>query len=1060
MRTRNVSRSPSPPSLLRSPKRQRPHIQTPYSPGELGKYADRAASLLAEVGWNAFITIQQHPKSVHPTIPVSAHPVAPYLQRLARHGVPAPSLSPPWSLARRDSAYQRGPHPSAAHTYTQFLMEDFTDMVAMGFWTALPYDAVRLLPHLAIAPAGVVPQRERRPRPIMDYTFNGVNQTTAPLAPYSAMQFGQALQRVLQRIAYSNPAFGPVYLAKLDLADGYYRIPLSPHAVQQLAVVLPADHEGEPLIGLPLSLPMGWGQSPPYFCAFTETCADMANAALALPTLSLPVHPLEAAAQTTPLTLDIPPLHPVWQPEYPRQPLAYIDVYIDDFILAAQRPRLDDTLRSALHNIQRIFCDSTDSPRRAIISQSKLSKGDASWATHKRVLGWDINTVTQTLHLPSHRLERINTLIQPLLRQSKVSRTKWQQLLGELRSMVNALHSSRYLFSILQHALSDHSAKRLRLNKLIKCALHDWLQLATSAARIPAPIAALVPTAPHAIGATDACAAGMGGFWLPTAIHPTPFPPMIWRAPFPPTVGQHLVSSSNLTGTITNSDLELMAFVAGHAMLPPTDSTTSVCCATDNANTWAWVKRGSPSSTAANAFLLRHLAAQCRTMRSSITPYFTPGSTNDLADFCSRAWHLDDAAFLSLVNCRFPLQQSWTLVRPSSDLLSKLNSALSRRLPAEGLAALDSPVKTQPGPYGKYSVANCFKTQHSPMSRTPSRSCASLRIATEMAPWLPPVLQCALAQWKEPFAPLARRWPSWDYQTPVCNHPGNWNCAFKGSSEPTLSRTTHQLGSNQSPCLSSTMLSPTATCGAPQKRQPQPTCSSWASSFSFAQENMPHHPTPIPPPSASRMSTSFTTSPALTSTTRPNTNCTWPLRWPWNSPHRKTGSGANSSDWGDQAIRNSAPFAQQLTAPCIYASIAPHNTLQSIASSTAIAGDPSTPRNSRPRCAPRRQPWAPLRESQPQTSPPGPFGLQAQWPSYVHEWTPMSSASSAVGGQTKCFATSTSKHYQSSPRWLRRCSTMAPFLSSPTGPYDTHNGQIGDTVVSKNRAILATTGVN
>jgi hypothetical protein len=225
------------------------------------------------------------------------------------------------------------------------------------------------------------------------------------------MQFGQAVQRVLQRVAYSSPEFGPVYLAKLDLADGYYRIPLAPHAVQQLAVVLPADHEGEPLIGLPLSLPMGGGNPPPYFCAFTKTCADMGNNTLALPTLGLPVHSLETTAQTTPLTIDPPPTHPIWQAAPPTQPLAYTDIYIDDFILAAQCPRLKDTLRSALHNIQHIFHDSKDSPRRAVISQSKLSKGDASWATQKCILGWDINMVTNTLHLPLHRLEHITALI-------------------------------------------------------------------------------------------------------------------------------------------------------------------------------------------------------------------------------------------------------------------------------------------------------------------------------------------------------------------------------------------------------------------------------------------------------------------------------------------------------------------------------------------------------------------------------------------------------------------------------------------------------------------------
>jgi hypothetical protein len=77
-------------------------------------------------------------------------------------------------------------------------------------------------------------------------------------------------------------------MAKIDLADGYYRIPLSATPARELAVVLPnLDNLHEPLIGLTLSLPMGWSQSPPYIYAFTETCIDLANTYMAL----TPTHP-------------------------------------------------------------------------------------------------------------------------------------------------------------------------------------------------------------------------------------------------------------------------------------------------------------------------------------------------------------------------------------------------------------------------------------------------------------------------------------------------------------------------------------------------------------------------------------------------------------------------------------------------------------------------------------------------------------------------------------------------------------------------------------------------
>jgi hypothetical protein len=45
-------------------------------------------------------------------------------------------------------AYQRGPHRSAAITFSSFLLEDMFDYMNMGYWTVLPYSVVRHLPNL------------------------------------------------------------------------------------------------------------------------------------------------------------------------------------------------------------------------------------------------------------------------------------------------------------------------------------------------------------------------------------------------------------------------------------------------------------------------------------------------------------------------------------------------------------------------------------------------------------------------------------------------------------------------------------------------------------------------------------------------------------------------------------------------------------------------------------------------------------------------------------------------------------------------------------------------
>jgi hypothetical protein len=66
------------------------------------------------------------------------------------------------------AAVARGPHPSTARYYISFLLEDMFDYVQMGLWVVLPFHAISHYSHLKLAPAGVAPQRDRRPRPIMD----------------------------------------------------------------------------------------------------------------------------------------------------------------------------------------------------------------------------------------------------------------------------------------------------------------------------------------------------------------------------------------------------------------------------------------------------------------------------------------------------------------------------------------------------------------------------------------------------------------------------------------------------------------------------------------------------------------------------------------------------------------------------------------------------------------------------------------------------------------------------------------------------------------------------
>ena len=72
----------------------------------------------------------------------------------------------------------------------------------------------------------------------------------------------------------------PIYMMKVDIGDGFYRVGMAPEDVPSLGLCLPPGPGGKTLVAFPLVLPMGWVESPPHFFAVTETVADLANTAL------------------------------------------------------------------------------------------------------------------------------------------------------------------------------------------------------------------------------------------------------------------------------------------------------------------------------------------------------------------------------------------------------------------------------------------------------------------------------------------------------------------------------------------------------------------------------------------------------------------------------------------------------------------------------------------------------------------------------------------------------------------------------------------------------------
>jgi hypothetical protein len=158
-----------------------------------------------------------------------------------------------------------------------------------------------------------------------------------------------------------------------------------------------------------------------------------------------------------------------------------------------------------------------------------------------------------------------------------------------------ALYGASHLSSILQHALYQ-APNRIRLNPLLRSIPHDWEELAVTAHQHPVSLHTLVPTCPTTIGATDASKHGMGSFWFHTTHNP-PSPSCVWRSPFPLDIQQRLLTHANPNGQLTNSDLELSAFICGAALAAqwaPTPLNTFI--ARDNTPALSWLTKGSTTT--------------------------------------------------------------------------------------------------------------------------------------------------------------------------------------------------------------------------------------------------------------------------------------------------------------------------------------------------------------------------------------------------------------------------------------------------------------------------------
>jgi hypothetical protein len=333
----------------------------------------------------------------------------------------------------------------------------------------------------------------------------------------------------------------------------------------------------------------------------------------------------------------------------------------------------------------------------------------------------------------------------------------------------------------LQHALRFPEARRIRPTASVHDFLDDFRHLALTLLQRPTRIIEVMPQQPGSIGACDAAASGMG------AVHFFPTHdgviPLLWRAKFDAAVTARLVTFCNLKGVITNSDLELAASVVHANVLA---QQVGICehaihnfC--DNTVTKYWHDKGSTTSAAPAAYLLRLQSLHQRFHRHVPMHDYIQGDANWLDDKCSRLWRLTDSELLARFNSLYPQTRSWQFCRPMSQMLSATASALCsvRSAPASYLHAPEQRITI--GNVGKLFATNIPWIRSFSGSKIPSPLSKSWLRVTDPARLLPAVKPYDLAQWKTPYVRWARGLSVWGPNTPAKRSQAKSTFASSGS---------------------------------------------------------------------------------------------------------------------------------------------------------------------------------------------------------------------------------------------------------------------------------------
>ena len=173
-------------------------------PEDIGKYIVHNAEEVTRIGWTKFLCRQQGALiffcSVEGRSPEAA--LVAEIQAPRR----ASCAEDRRMVGRRTSGGLEAGTSQNHYRTRPFLHEEFISMVEKEKWTVVPYSVSNRLLGLRLSPPGVKVERDGIPLWLGDYSYFKTSAKTLPVPCMSSIYHGSALDRLLRKMVFADPA--------------------------------------------------------------------------------------------------------------------------------------------------------------------------------------------------------------------------------------------------------------------------------------------------------------------------------------------------------------------------------------------------------------------------------------------------------------------------------------------------------------------------------------------------------------------------------------------------------------------------------------------------------------------------------------------------------------------------------------------------------------------------------------------------------------------------------------------------------------------------------------